>query len=216
MAMATFNGEKFLAEQLDSFLLQSYMPDELVVCDDCSIDNSINILYSFKEKAPFDVVVESNINNLGYTQSFSKVLSKCTGDIVFLSDQDDVWCPNKIDEIVEYFVSNPDVWILSHDGYITDESGIRSGQTKAAQIKRGYGKNVIPQTGALSAVRKIFLDVALPIPDNIIGHDLWIHKLASFFPNRKAQLKESLQDIRRHSSNTSEWIVNKHKKILVN
>ncbi len=95
--MATYNGVKYLQEQLDSFATQTILPDELVVVDDCSTDNTIAILNNFKDKAPFKTIIIKNDKNLGSTKSFEKAATKATGDLIFFSDQDDFWKPNKIE-----------------------------------------------------------------------------------------------------------------------
>ena len=95
IAMSTYNGGKYLQEQLDSFLAQTSLPDELVITDDCSTDNTLEIIQAFAAMAPFEVRWEQNEKNLGYTGNFNQALMKTTGDLVFLSDQDDVWFPEK-------------------------------------------------------------------------------------------------------------------------
>ncbi len=90
IAMCTYNGARFLPEQLASFAAQERLPDELVVCDDGSTDATMEILQDFAATALFEVRVERNPQNLGFVRNFEKTLSLCTGDIVFLSDQDDV------------------------------------------------------------------------------------------------------------------------------
>jgi len=98
ICLTTYNGSKYLQQQLDSFLAQSILPDELVVCDDGSTDATCEIIERFKQIAPFEVRLYKNENNLGYAQNFSKALGLCKGDFVFLSDQDDVWLPKKLNQ----------------------------------------------------------------------------------------------------------------------
>jgi glycosyltransferase involved in cell wall biosynthesis len=100
IALATYNGEKYVEEQLDSYLTQTVLPDELIVSDDCSTDATQQMLGAFAKKAPFRVVLLCNIENVGYGQNFSRALSQTTGDLVFLSDKDDVWFPEKIAKYV--------------------------------------------------------------------------------------------------------------------
>ena len=99
IALATYNGAKYLKQQLDSFQAQTCLPDELVVCDDCSKDNTVEILEEFKETASFIVIIIQNESNLGYTGNFEKAISLCSGNLIFISDQDDVWFNNKIETI---------------------------------------------------------------------------------------------------------------------
>ncbi|MBQ2594941.1 MAG: glycosyltransferase, partial [Candidatus Riflebacteria bacterium] len=103
IAMATYNGEKYLLEQLQSFCKQTILPTELVIYDDCSTDKTCKIIEEFSNTAPFKVKLirgEKNIGGSvrdGYGMSFSKAAEACKGDYIFFSDQDDVWFPNKIE-----------------------------------------------------------------------------------------------------------------------
>ena len=115
IAMTTFNGEKYLQEQLDSFVVQTRRPDELIIFDDCSTDETLAIALNFAEGSPFAVKVFSNDRNLGYSQNFSRALKLCSGDYVFLSDQDDVWHPEKIARMLARFDAEPNVQLLIHD-----------------------------------------------------------------------------------------------------
>lgn len=96
VAMCTFNGERFLRQQLESIAGQERLPDELVVCDDGSRDTSLEILREFASHARFPVRIVRNEKNLGSTKNFEKVISLCDGDLIALCDQDDVWGPQKL------------------------------------------------------------------------------------------------------------------------
>lgn len=120
IAMTTYNGARYLNDQLDSFSVQTKLPDELVVCDDKSSDNTINILDDFKRTAPFDVKIICNEENIGYTKNFQKALSLCSGDLIFLSDQDDVWLSDKVEIMSSYFNENRDIYVLLADMIIVD------------------------------------------------------------------------------------------------
>src|SRR5215217_2190591 len=96
IAMATYNGAGYLQEQLESFLSQTRQPDELIVCDDGSGDATLDILERFRQSVPFAVQIHRNETRLGFTKNFEKALLKCSGDLVFLSDQDDVWFAPKV------------------------------------------------------------------------------------------------------------------------
>lgn len=202
IAMATYNGEKFIMEQLESFAKQTVLPHEIVITDDCSTDKTLSLINTFKETAPFIVRVYTNETNLGYTQNFNKALKLCTNDLIFLSDQDDVWFPNKI----EYMVSlanlhqNKDVFMV--DAELVDESLQTSGLTKQEQIKNlGLEENAFVM-GCCIAVRKTFLDSILPIPRDFSGHDNWIVRLADFLQLRVID-DTALQLYRRHGNNES-------------
>ena len=213
IALATYNGAKYLQDQLDSYIVQNRMPDEIVVCDDVSKDDTLAILEAFQKVAPFEVRIIKNETNLGYTKNFEKALSLCTGDVVFFSDQDDVWLPHKISTIEKVFKENPDISVVIHDGELTDEDLNSTGLTKLGQILSGGYKEKDFATGTLSAIRRDILNMVLPFPDGIAGgHDGWVHTIARLV-DRRMIFRDVLQKLRRHSNNTSEWVVNSMKKI---
>lgn len=115
IAMCTYNGQRFLAQQLQSFLDQTVQPDELVVCDDVSSDDSVAVVEAFAARAPFAVRVFRNPQNLGYIRNFEQAIAQCTGGLVFLCDQDDVWDPRKIEKLRDVFVAEPQVGLVLHD-----------------------------------------------------------------------------------------------------
>ena len=91
IAMCTYNGARFLSEQLESIAVQTRLPDELIVCDDRSTDGSVEIIRNFALHAPFEIRLEINTNNLGSTKNFEKAIGLCKGEIIALADQDDVF-----------------------------------------------------------------------------------------------------------------------------
>lgn len=212
IALATYNGAKYLQAQLDSFTSQTLQPDELIVFDDGSVDETMEIIEAFCEISPFKVLIHRNETNLGYTKNFSKALSVCSGDLIFLSDQDDVWLPEKVEVVANFFLENPDKHLIIHDGELVDENLVSHGSTKLGQVISGYGTDSSIVTGALTAIRATLLPIILPIPDSISGHDVWIHNIARVL-NTRFVLYRNLQYIRRHSHNTSAWIASSLKKI---
>lgn len=105
VAMATYNGARFIKEQLDSFARQTLLPAELVACDDGSTDGTFEILSQFAKEAPFPVRVYRNEARLGYRDNFLHALELCSGDLVAFSDQDDIWLPEKLAVCVGWFES---------------------------------------------------------------------------------------------------------------
>ena len=200
--MATYNGAKFLQEQLDSFQYQSRLPDELVVCDDGSTDSTLSILESFAAQASFEVRIVRNECNLGYTRNFEKALSLCTGDVIFLSDQDDVWFCNKLAEMIDVFIARPDVYVAQANMVLTDEDMRPTEFTQLGNILALGGSKESFVAGCGTAIRRSWLSVVLPIPAGLATHDNWIHRLASpvgicwHCPN-------PLQYYRRHDLNAS-------------
>lgn len=94
VVMCTYNGEKYLRQQLDSILAQTYPIQELIVQDDCSTDATLAILQEYEAKVPFMQVIE-NTHNLGFNLNFKTACMRATADLIAISDQDDVWMPEK-------------------------------------------------------------------------------------------------------------------------
>jgi glycosyltransferase involved in cell wall biosynthesis len=212
IAMATYNGAKYLQEQLNSFLAQTRLPDELIVCDDGSIDATLDILQDFRKHATFTVQIYRNEVNLGFTKNFEKALLKSSGNLIFLSDQDDVWFANKVEVMERAFLANPEKLLIVHDGKLVDEKLDWHGATKLGQVLTGFRSTKGLIMGALTVLRREILPCVLPIPDKILGHDAWLHNIAHLLDARLV-LDKSLQSIRRHSSNNSNWIASSTKKI---
>lgn len=213
IAMATYNGAKYLQEQLDSFAIQTRLPDELIVCDDGSEDETIAIVQEFSQRAPFAVRLIKNPKNLGYIKNFEKTLSLCTGDLIFFSDQDDVWFPEKVQYIERAFQEEDGRLLVIHDGQLVDERLQWYGSTKLGQVRAGFGDDRHYITGALSAMHKNLKPYILPFPNDLtVGHDGWIHLIAKFLGTRRV-IEKPLQLIRRHSSNTSAWVASSTTKI---
>ena len=97
VALCTYNGARFLEEQLASLLAQNRRPDELVVCDDRSTDSTVQMLESFSRSAPFPVRIQVNPVNLGSTVNFDRAMRLCAGSLIAFCDQDDIWLPHKLE-----------------------------------------------------------------------------------------------------------------------
>jgi glycosyltransferase involved in cell wall biosynthesis len=122
IAMGTFNGAPFLAEQLDSILAQSRLPDELVVCDDCSSAQTPDILAGFAESAPFAVRIHRNETQLGWFANFLQASSKCGGDLIAFCDQDDIWLPQKLARCEAILASGDPPSLVMHAARVVDEN----------------------------------------------------------------------------------------------
>lgn len=188
VALCTYNGERFLREQLESIANQSHLPDELIVCDDGSTDGTRAILEEFVKVAPFCVKVIFNTENLGYVKNFEKAISLCSGDLIFLSDQDDRWREDKVALMQEIF-SNPAIGMAFSNASIMDEHGQLTGEllwdaahfnAKAQQYflhgeayKILYLKNIV--SGCTMAFRRQLWHLIRPLPKDIpFIHDAWI------------------------------------------
>lgn len=212
IALAAYNGGAYIAEQLESFVAQSRQPDELVIVDDASSDGTVGIAESFAEKAPFPVEVLALDKNIGYAQAFNMALSRCTGDLVFLSDQDDVWFPQKIEAIVRYSQGDTGIKCFINDAMLTDSELVPSNITKAAQLKAAGLPEALFVMGCCVAVKRPLLDMALPIPQGARSHDHWIVGLSDCLDLTK-RVPDVLQYYRRHGRNVSNVYVNTILKI---
>lgn len=210
IALCTYNGARFLQEQLESIALQTRTPDEMIICDDRSKDNTLEILRNFALKASFPVKVFLNEKNLGSTRNFEKAIKLCTGDIIFLSDQDDVWYPDKLEKIENLFSISPSTALIFTDAEVVDENLKRMGYSlwqsigfsKKEQSYFTNGKfleillkrNVV--TGSTMAFRSEFRKLFIPIPD-IWVHDGWIALLIAFASD-VSMISEPLIKYRQH------------------
>jgi Glycosyl transferase family 2 len=189
VAMCTYNGADFLSAQLESIIAQSRLPDEVVVCDDGSTDETQTLLMQFASQSPVPVSIRVNEKNLGSIKNFEQAISLCTGDVIALSDQDDVWRRDKLKLFEERFDKAPKAGLVFSDAEIVDEdlnsSGLRMwdevgfDQHKRKLVRSGRALEVLTTgwtvTGATMAFRSKFVKLCLPIPDGIaMIHDAWI------------------------------------------
>ena len=121
VAMATFNGGRYLREQLDSIRRQSLLPTELIVCDDGSSDDTVEIVRGFATDAPFKVVIDAHGQRLGFTPNFLRAIGLCTGEVVALCDQDDVWDERKLAVCIPKFADET-VMTVTHRVQVVDEN----------------------------------------------------------------------------------------------
>jgi glycosyltransferase involved in cell wall biosynthesis len=202
IAMATYNGARFLDEQLASFAAQTRLPDELVVTDDGSTDGTIQVLERFATSSPFPVRIERNREKLGLHRNFEKALSLATGDVVLVSDQDDIWYPNKVETVVVALEKRPDMLALHHDEHILDQdTGELLDGTLAERTAHLGGWDRMLAAGNCTALRREVLAILLPLPENVF-YDEWINWVPDLLGGRLV-LREPLQLWRRHGANES-------------
>lgn len=213
IVMATWMGERFIEAQLQSFLQQTTEPDELVIRDDGSTDNTLEIIRAFSKKSSFPVRVLPPGPRLGYAMNFATVLKEARGEIVFLSDQDDFWLPDKIERGLVFFENNPHIQLLINDLEMTHSGLERTGISKLNNLATSGVNKERFITGCATSVRKSFLnDVVLPFPQGIAAHDWWLHFCANALGVR-AVLPEVLQLYRRHESNASAALISMPRKL---
>ncbi len=123
VAMATYNGESYIKQQLTSIANQIRRPDEVIISDDCSTDNTVEIIKGFIEENNLDWKLLEGKTNLGFKKNFRKALAAAEGDVVFLCDQDDDWCEDKIESLMTVFTSNPKVLAVNSSFTVIDGEG---------------------------------------------------------------------------------------------
>ena len=182
IALTTYNGDVFLREQLDSILNQTIKFKELVICDDCSTDSTKEILIDYRNKDP-RIKLYFNDKNLGFKANFEKAIGLCSGELIALSDQDDIWLPDHLEKLYTHL---GDKMIVCGDAEIIDKQGKRT-SSRLSKIKNFYwGKKTYkslfqfiayyqnPFQGASMMIRRDFLEkVLLPIPAKVKYHDVW-------------------------------------------
>lgn len=211
IAMCTCDGEHYLSEQLDSLLEQTYPPCELVVCDDVSQDESFAILESFANCAPFPVRLYRNPQRLGIGANFEQAIRLCTGNVIALCDQDDVWLPNKLATFAELFAMRMD-WVCC-DAEVSDSDLHSLGYTLWQRVSFDRSERKIARegrffevlikhfvvAGATLAFKAQERDRLLPIPHGW-HYDAWLAAVLS--ATGAAGLVETpLQRYRQHSGN---------------
>lgn len=123
VALCTYNGSRFIEKQLYSIINQNTPVNEIIICDDKSTDNTINIVKGIALQHNFiNWTIIENEKQLGVRKNFEKAISLCTGDIIFLADQDDIWLPHKTESIVNYLKNNPQVNLVFTDAILIDEN----------------------------------------------------------------------------------------------
>ena len=196
VALATYNGELFLHDQLVSVLGQSRLPDEIVVSDDQSTDQTLAIVREVLEgpcaDAGITLRIISHDTPAGAAANFANALAHCTTDLVALCDQDDVWLPHKLESLAAHFDANPELLMVHSDAELIDEEGRQLGMrvldslriTKAERrdLESGHGIHALARrnlvTGQTAMLRRTLVDLAGDIPEGFV-HDEWWALVAS-------------------------------------
>lgn len=211
VALCTFNGERFLPDQLASVRAQERLPDELVACDDGSTDRSVELLRAFAAESPFRVRVEVNPTRLGSSDNFARAASLCTGDLVALCDQDDVWLPEKLGTLERALAADPGAGFAFSDADVVDEGlkplgytlwrAVRFGGAERRRFAAGEGFECLLRryrvTGATMMFRAALRDLVLPVPAGWV-HDAWFGLVLSAV-GRGVLVPTPLIQYRRHA-----------------
>ena len=202
VCMATYNGEKYIQQQIESILNQIGNEDELIISDDMSKDRTLDIVKSFNDSR---IKIYIHEEEHGFVKNFENALSFAKGDYIFLSDQDDLWMPDKINISLEYL--NKYDFVVSDCITINEEEQIISNsRIQDYNIKTGFWRLMIKTRylGCCMAFNRKVLNAVLPFPKNdyLIEHDLWIASVAECF-FRTALINKPLIKYRRHGKNVS-------------
>lgn len=211
VALCTFNGAPYLREQLASIANQSLAVDEIVVADDGSSDDTISILTEASNRLPIRLLPPQG--HLGVAQNFARAMSSSTGHFLLLSDQDDVWNPQRVAAQVEALEADPGLLLVHSDARLIDATGrvldgslldrLRADQPTRDALISGASlapllrRNLV--TGATVALRRALVDTALPIPEPWL-HDEWLAMMAAI-RGASRLLPDQLIDYRLHGLN---------------
>jgi rhamnosyltransferase len=193
IALCTYNGEKYLLQQLNSFLEQTLLPFELVACDDASSDSTCKLLEEFSHKAPFPVRIVRNQHNLGLTQNFSQAARLCSGQYIAFSDQDDIWLPDKLEQYYllmrkaeeEY---GTDIPLLVHSDLSLINTENRMIAPSCMKVLHMRHEPIDPLKtllvrnfvyGCTSLCNRKLIEESIPFPDVITNHDGWCALIAA-------------------------------------
>ena len=188
IAMTTYNGDKYLREQIDSILVQTIQDFELIVCDDCSTDSTVEILEEYQQNDK-RIKVYRNDSNLGFKKNFEKAISLCNGEYIALSDQDDIWMPNHLEILKKAIKDNV---LVCGNAELVDKKGESLGTTfweqeafdSVPSSNLGKAMSILlfrgSYQGAAMMIKRNIVKTALPIPEKYTFHDSWLALVACF------------------------------------
>ena len=204
--MAAYQGERYIALQLRSILGQLSPDDEIIIVDDGSTDHTCDQIRAIQDSRIFLV---ENERNRGVLRTFETALTRSSGEIVFLSDQDDVWVPNKVETVLNAFAKDSELMLVASDATLIDESGNKIGDSFYAQrgtFRDGLWSNVLIGKfhGSTMAFRQALLRRSLPFPPGTQAHhDTWIGCINAMEHGKTLYITEPLVAYRRHSANVT-------------
>lgn len=207
VCMAAYNGATFIREQIASILPQLNDNDELVIVDDASLDDTVGIINGFCD-ARIRVVRQER--NCGVVKTFGRALEEARGEIIFLTDQDDVWWADKVRRFMNMFSASPGLTLIVSDCYIIDGNGSVTARTRFKKGTFQFHPGVLHNLwrnryqGSTMAFRRSILKYCLPIPPDIPVHDEWIG-IINQFVGKAALIDEPLISYRRHGNNGYSW-----------
>lgn len=206
--MATYNGEKYIMEQLGSILDQLNLDDEMIIVDDSSKDNTVHLIKSLNDRR---IKIIINKENMGHVFSFAKSISFAQNEIIFLSDQDDVWIKERLTLMKNKLIDNDTLLLSSNFNIIYMNRQIRSFSKKSLKSADStkYWFNILgifkgerSYYGCAMAFKKRLVDLILPIPIFVESHDLWI-ALAGNLLGSNIHIEDKTITRRLHGNNVS-------------
>lgn len=216
VAMATFNGEKYIKQQIDSILINLNENDEIVISDDGSTDNTINIISSYSDKRIRLINGPKN----GIKKNFENAIKNSNGKYIFLADQDDIWMKNKVNLLLKKFEDNHCTLIVHDAEIVNDKNDQIIINSFFDYRKSGAGaiKNIVKNTyiGCCIAFDSKIKESILPIPNNIEMHDQWIGIINDLKYQKSVFVSEKLIKYRRHDSNFTKLKHHSFLKMLKN
>lgn len=215
ICMATYNGEKYIKKQLDSILIQLSDEDEIIISDDSSNDKTVEIIKLYNDNR---IRILENQKYSSPIFNFENALSYANGEVIILSDQDDIWTIDKIETIKEAFTlknNKPKLIMLNGSCINKYDEIIYEDLFEVLKIKKGLVSNIIKNSfiGCNLAFNKELLDYALPFPKDIPMHDSWLSTIAYIF-GKVEFINKKVFYYRLHANNFTSRKVKLHKKIL--
>lgn len=207
VCLTTYNGGKFLKQQLDSILCQLGSEDEIIISDDGSTDNTLQIIENFLDNRIKLLHHHPKSGKYKFsltTENFQNALQYAKGDYIFFADQDDIWCENKVRECIKLLQKGYD--LVLHDAEIIDENNnvIINSYFRINNSKTGILRNIKNNSylGCCMVINNNFLNKILPFPNIPIPHDIWIGILYEYF-GKIIFTDQKLLSYRRHGGNVS-------------
>jgi glycosyltransferase involved in cell wall biosynthesis len=206
VCMATYNGERYVEMQLQSILRQLAESDEIIVVDDASTDRTREKIFSLHDSR---IRLIEHYENRGVLCSFEDAIRSASGKVIFLSDQDDIWLPDKVSTILRMFQLHPKIDLVASDASLIDEDGAIIGASYYEQrgsFRSGVVRNICrcSYLGCTMAFRSRIREKVLPFPlGRDVLHDLWIGIINSFIGGQTLYLDRPLVCYRRHEHNAT-------------
>lgn len=214
IAMTTYNAGRHGEAQLQSFAAQTRLPDELVITDDGTEGDTANMVERFAASVSFPVRYSRNETNLGINLNFERAVSLATGDLVFMSDDDDAWFPEKLATVEAAFDADPSILSVINDQVIADADGRLTDRTVLQNVRKlGYGDEHYG-TGACTAMRRSLVQLLLPFPRHTVPYDHWTNHLP-FVLGVRHLIETPLQLYRRHGNNATASLLASDKASVI-